>query len=214
MIPTGCFGIDKLLGGGISKKVITQVYGGPATGKTNLCLITAYSAAKIGKKVLFVDTEGSFHEKRVSQIFEDKRLLKKIHVAEIHSFEEQKNFLTNLKSRFDLVIVDSMTSLYRVERKEENYQRLTKDLEKLLEILLEYARKNNAAVIITNQVYQNLETKKIEPVGGELLKYYSKVILEMKKEGKKRVIRLVKHFMKKDNEEKEFEIVKHGIICE
>ncbi|MFZ0222396.1 MAG: ATPase domain-containing protein, partial [Candidatus Nitrosopolaris sp.] len=36
-LPTGCKSLDNLLGGGIEAGVITQVYGPPGSGKTQLC---------------------------------------------------------------------------------------------------------------------------------------------------------------------------------
>ncbi len=32
---------DEILGGGILEKCLTQIYGPPASGKTNLCIIAA-----------------------------------------------------------------------------------------------------------------------------------------------------------------------------
>ncbi|MFB6088008.1 MAG: DNA repair protein RadB, partial [Haloarculaceae archaeon] len=37
-ISTGCDAIDELLGGGFERGAVTQVYGPPAAGKTNLAL--------------------------------------------------------------------------------------------------------------------------------------------------------------------------------
>jgi len=47
-VPTGCQPIDDLLGGGFERGTVTQVYGEPAAGKTNLALAAAVEAAVDG----------------------------------------------------------------------------------------------------------------------------------------------------------------------
>ena len=47
-ISTGCETIDSLLGGGVERGVVTQLYGPPAAGKTNLALSTAIQIAAAG----------------------------------------------------------------------------------------------------------------------------------------------------------------------
>ena len=47
LIPTNS-SLDKLLGGGIEKGCITQFYGPPGSGKTNIALKILYEATKNG----------------------------------------------------------------------------------------------------------------------------------------------------------------------
>ena len=42
--------LDELLDGGIDKRTITQIYGPPGAGKTNISLNIAVGVAKRGKK--------------------------------------------------------------------------------------------------------------------------------------------------------------------
>ena len=60
--------LDELLDGGIEKRTITQVYGPPGVGKTNICLNIAIGVAKRGKKVVYIDTEGGISVDRIRQI--------------------------------------------------------------------------------------------------------------------------------------------------
>ncbi|MFN3527731.1 MAG: ATPase domain-containing protein, partial [Candidatus Altarchaeaceae archaeon] len=46
--------IDEIFGGGLIENTVTQIYGPPASGKTNLCLIIAVNIAIKDKKVLFI----------------------------------------------------------------------------------------------------------------------------------------------------------------
>ena len=57
-IPTGCATVDDLLGGGFERGAVTQLYGPPAAGKTNLALSAAVEVAAAGDTALYVDTEG------------------------------------------------------------------------------------------------------------------------------------------------------------
>ena len=214
MIPVGCAAIDRLLGGGLVEGLITQIYGSSGTGKTNIALFTAFTASKMNKKVVFLDTEGSFHRQRVNQIFgsEEDKLLKNIKLVNASSFEEQEKAIDEITEYgCDLIIVDSMTSLYRVERNDDNYYDVNRTLGKLALKLLSYARENQIPVLITNQVYTNIDNNSIEPIGGGILKYYSKIILELEKTSEGRKITLKKHVSKKDGESAEFKIVENGL---
>ena len=68
---TGYRELDDLLGGGLEKKIISQVYGEPASGKSTICIILAVGMLKAGKKVIYIDTEG-FSIERYRQIAGDK----------------------------------------------------------------------------------------------------------------------------------------------
>ncbi|MEM0372533.1 MAG: DNA repair and recombination protein RadB [archaeon] len=213
MVPTGCRAIDVLLDGGLLESAITQFYGASGTGKTNVALSAAYAAAKTGKRVLFIDTEGSFHDERVKQVFgRERSLLKSITLVNASSFEEQKEAISNVFNHdVDLVIVDSMTSLYRVERNDDNYYDVNRELGKQASLLLAYARRNRIPVLITNQVYTNVDSGFEEPVGGDVLKYYSKIIVSLEKNGRARKATLKKHLCKRDGEECSFLIVERGL---
>ncbi len=56
-ISTGCGPVDELLGG-VRAGTVTQVYGPPAAGKTNLALSAAVEAAIDGGTAVYIDTEG------------------------------------------------------------------------------------------------------------------------------------------------------------
>ena len=85
-IPVGCNSFDTLLGGGIECGSVTLFYGEAGTGKTNICLQTAYNVVKSGKKVAYLDTEGLSMD-RMKQVFRDEELLRNLLVFHIHSFE-------------------------------------------------------------------------------------------------------------------------------
>jgi DNA repair protein RadB len=234
-ISTGSYDLNKWLYGGYEKGIITMIVGPPGSGKTNFVILAAASQAKKGNKVLFIDTEGGFSIERVKQIVKEdyENVIQNIILLEIRNFEEQKKAIENLKNKikegnFELVIIDGMAMLYRLEISQASYEEKDKDKVKLInkqiieqmKNLSEIARKENLAVIITNQVYQeflsredfnkNLE-KETYIVGGDLFQYWSKCIIELKKDKGKRKAILLKH---RSLAEKEifFEIKNEGII--
>jgi len=64
-IPTGCNKIDGLLGGGFKRGVITAVVGPTKVGKSFLATQTAVYNIILGRKVLYIDTEGYYRDKDV-----------------------------------------------------------------------------------------------------------------------------------------------------
>jgi len=215
MIPTGCKNIDELLGGGLPERTITQLYGPAGSGKTIVCLQTLKNAVFTGKKVLYIDSEGGFSQQRLEQIAGDRKqqVLENTVLLEPTNFEEQTKMIDRLEDqKVDLIIVDSITALYRIEMTEDKVQETNKTMGKQLTQLLGYARKNDIPILLTNQVYSNFENGNIEPVGGDLLKYISKVVVEMsKQDATTRKMKLKKHLFKKEDEEIEFEITGEGL---
>mgnify|MGYP000147322899 CR=1 FL=1 len=73
-LPTGCAGLDELLGGGVEPGALTLVYGEPGSGKTSLALQLSREVLNNGgKSVLFIDTEGLSME-RLKQVCGDEAL--------------------------------------------------------------------------------------------------------------------------------------------
>lgn len=233
-ISAGSFDLNKWLYGGYEKGIITMIAGPPASGKTNFVLLTSCSQAKKGNKVIFIDTEGGFSTERVRQIVgeEYKEILKNILLLNPTSFNEQKKIFIKLldkikKENVGLMVVDGMAMLYRlklgdaVKLKDENkVKEINREVARQMRILAEISRKQNIPVLITNQVYHGFlseeEWKKgIKPeaniVGGDLFKYWSKTIIELKNEnGKKKAILLKHRSMPK--KEMSFEIRDRGIF--
>lgn len=216
---------DEILGRGILEKTLTQIYGPPASGKTNLCMIAASFVALKGKKVVFIDTEGGFSIERLKQIAKEKTssALKNILLIEPTTYQEQKIAVEGLEKivneRIGLVVVDSITMLYRLENANGIDERQERQilLGKQLEILLRISRKFNIPVLITNQVYADIDTNEISPVGGEILKYWSKVVVEVGRENANSITRFAiirKHKFIKEGRRFLFKIVDEGIMVE
>jgi len=223
-IPTGSKVLDIMLDGGYENDVITTIYGPAGSGKTVLCLLCSINVARNGKKVVYVDSEGGFSLERLKQIashisHDYKKLLDKIIFLKPTSFAEQKKSFEKLKDivndKIGLIVVDTIAMLYRLELgKSEDAQEVNRELGRQISYLTEIARKKNIAVLITNQVYADFDNRdKVNIVGGDILKYGSKCLIELQitPNGNRRLI-LKKHRSLKPEQELIFKIVEGGII--
>ena len=233
-ISAGSYDLNKWLFGGYENDVITMIVGPAGSGKTNFTTLAVCSQAKKGNKVIFIDTEGGFSAERVKQIvgenFED--IVKNILLLSPTNFEEQrKNFSELLgkikKEHVSLIVIDGMATLYRLElgeaarsENEEKIRDVNRKIAEQMRILSEISRKQKIPVIITNQVYSEFQSeeewkkgmeRKVNFVGGDLLKYWSKCIIELKVEGRRRRAILVKH-RSLPEKELSFEIKNKGIF--
>ncbi len=213
-IPTGCC-IDGILGGGLETRVITQVYGPPGSGKTNLCMQAAVSAVGRGRKVVYIDTEAGHSFERLRQMAGDGygEVLKSLLVFGPRSFQEQgfiiKNLGRVLHRSCGLVVLDSAVSLYRLVRDEDTAMEVNRQLTAQMAALSAHARKHNLAAVITNQVYS--QEGGVEPVGGSTLSYWSKAVVELRKDGGRREAILRRHRSLKEDARVIFSIGDSGI---
>lgn len=219
-IPTGSKILDKMLNGGYETDIITTIYGPAGAGKTILCMLCAAGVARKGKKIIYVDTEGSFSLERLKQIAPDyKKILDRIVFLKPTSFESQKKSFEKLKDlvneKIGLIVVDTIAMLYRLELgKNEDVYGVNRELGRQLGYLTEIARKKHIPVLISNQVYADFENKdKVNIVGGDLLKYGSKCLIELQiTPTRNRRLILKKHRSIPEEKEIIFKIVEGGII--
>lgn len=234
-ISAGSYDLNKWLFGGYEKDIITTIYGPAGSGKTNFCILASVSQAKKGNKIIYIDTEGGFSVERFRQLAGEKyeKALENILLLKPTSFQEQKQaFLQLLKEMknktISLIIVDGMTMLYRLELAEaredkdkarERVQEINSQLAKQMRILAEIARKKDIPIIVTNQVYSEFLSEEefragkergVAMVGGDILKYWSKTIIELQNNGGKKKAILRKHRSLKEKE-LDFEIINNGI---
>lgn len=219
--PTGADPIDTLLDGGFEKDVLTTIYGPAGSGKTNIGLCAIASILKAGKKALYIDTEGSFSVARMQQIFpEFASKAEQLLFLKPTNFDEQKKAFQTLhktvyidREILDIIVIDSIAMLYRLEiGKSQEIYAINKELGRQLGLLTELARKKNIPIIITNQVYADFESDEIKMVGGDLLKYSSKCLIELKiKEDGTREAMLRKHRSIPEGKTISFKITERGL---
>ena len=216
----GSHDLNKWLFGGYESDIITVVYGASGTGKTNFCLLAAVSQAKKGNKVIFIDTEGGFSVERVKQLAPEnhEEVLKNILLLAPTNFLEQKKAFEKLKEHLkdevSLIVVDGMTILYRLDfatardKDREEMQKINSELARQVNMLAEIARKRNIPIIVTNQVYRWDDVDKM--VGGDILKYWGKCLIELVHNNGKRTAFLRKH-RSLPEKSLDFQIINEGV---
>ncbi len=222
-VPVNVDCIDQLLGGGFEAGAITEIYGEAGSGKTNMCLQLAKAIIQSGKKVIYIDSEGLSRD-RVQQIFgnEYDSMVKELLIFEPYDFEEQEKIikkavtLTLKNDDIGLVILDSATGHYRIE--------LAKDLEKserksfISQItgLLKLCRRRVIPILLTSQVYTDIDKGIFRPLGGHVLKHNAKVIINLVKDEDipgRRIAVLMKHRSLAEGERAEFWLTQNGLEC-
>ena len=134
------------------------------------------------------------------------------------SFEEQQEAFEKLRKVVDdkvgLIVIDTISMLYRLELgKSDDIYEINRALGQQLAYLKEIARKKKIPILVTNQVYADFEEKgNVKMVGGDLLKYGSKCLIELKsfKNGMRAAV-LRKHRSILEGKSFLFRIVETGI---
>jgi DNA repair protein RadB len=216
-LPTGSKVLDGLLGGGFEAGTISQLFGEPASGKTNICLQLAVNTLRDGKRVVFIDTEG-FSIERFRQIAgEDaEKLASHFILFSPTSFEEQHAAIKETEKlvphNVGLIILDSATAFYRLELESKDSMLLKRELASQVTALLGMARKYDIAVVITNQIYMDVEKEELRAVGGNMLEHISKAIVQLSRTGiGTRSAVLKKHRSLAEGQTAEFKITATGV---
>ncbi len=226
-IPTGCATVDELLGGGFERGTVTQLYGPPASGKSNLALSAAVQAAAAGDSTLYVDTEGLSPD-RFEQLAEAAAtatddvtladLAGRVIITDALDFEEQREAVqdaADFADQVDLIVLDSATGFYRLERVgDEDGGESLRRVAKQVTHLLSLARRHDIAVAITNQVYSDPESDsgRARPLGGHTLAHWCGVVLRIERfrAGNRRAT-LEKHRSRAAGDTARFRITESGI---
>lgn len=216
-IKIGCKTLDELLNGGIESGALTEFYGEAGSGKTNICLQLARNCAEKGKAV-YIDTEGVSIE-RLKQISQNsfEKITRNILFFEPYSLEEQDKIIDKASRLADntdvnLIVLDSATMFYRYllgnGHDVESLRMLSHQITKLLGV----ARKKNIPVVITNQVFTNIEKNEIEPIGGQALRHSAKAVIRLDKLGRnRRKATIMKHRSIPDGDYAEFVLTDRGV---
>lgn len=214
-ISTGSREIDKLLGGGIETGAITELFGEFRTGKTQLChtlCVTSQLPLSQGGAegmALYIDTEGTFRPERLRSIairykLDPDDVLENIACARAHNTDHQQQLLIQAaammsENRFALVVVDSVTALYRTDYQGRNELAARQmHLGKFLRGLQNLADEFGVAVVVTNQVVANVDgsaqmfqADAKKPIGGHIMAHASTTRLSLRKgRGEQRIMKV------------------------
>jgi RecA/RadA recombinase len=200
-ILTGCACIDSNIDGGISPENVTLIYGEPETGKTTLAMQCAVNCAMQDYKTLFVDCDNTFSAERLSQVASGKfeEIAEFINLIRPVDFKEQAAVVDSLSEytskNFGLLIIDTMTSLYRVRVAEASGKafELNRELNRQMAIVAQTTKVQKIPVIVTSQVRSVFDQPQVtvEPVATRVLKFWADTIIAMNPTENSQVIRAV-----------------------
>ncbi len=217
-VSTGSQALDDLLGGGLERRTITQIYGEAASGKSTLCLMAAVASLRAGNSVVYIDTEG-FSVERFSQIAGENAgaFADRLYLFEPIDFAQQGAMIADaeglLRKREDapvgLLVMDSATALYRTELDlgREALRKLSHHMVKLLGL----AKKYDIPVLITNQIFMDVERDRVSGLGGTALEHISKAIVRLEKKDSVRRAMLRKHRSRPEGLSFDFVLTGDGI---
>ena len=200
-ILTGCGCVDSNIGGGISPESLVLIYGEPETGKTTLAMQCAVNCALQNHKTLFVDCDNSFSAKRLSQVASGKfeEIAELIILMRPNDFREQTAVIDRLseytEKNFGLVVIDTITSLYRLRVAEASGKafRLNRELNRQIAILAQTVKIQKLPVVITSQVRGVFDDSQVSvaPVATRVLRFWADTIIAMRPTENSQVINAV-----------------------
>lgn len=177
---------------------VNLIYGEAETGKTTLAMQCAVNCARHGYKTLFVDCDGTFSARRLSQIASKKfsEIGELIILMKPEDFSEQMAVIDHLadyvSKGFGLIVFDTLTSLYsaRIAESPSKTFELNRELNRQIALLAQIAKTGKIAVLVTSQVRSVFNDRyvSIEPVATRVLKFWSDVIIALKPTGNSGVV--------------------------
>ena len=209
-----CQPLDQLLDGGIESQAITEIFGEAGTGKTNFCLQASRECAYLGKKVVFIDSEGVSIErlKQICTNYDFKKILSKINFLNPISLEDQEKLIqsTNKLENLGLIVLDTFNMFHRIKLEEDD-KSANRILNRQITDLQLIARKKDVPVIISGQVY-TAENGEIKPFAGRGIEHMAKTIIRLDKTGMgKREATILKHRSIPEGRKAFFAITQKGL---
>ena len=209
-----CSPLDKLLGGGLEQKIITELFGEAGTGKTNVCLQAARECALSGKKVAYIDSEGVSME-RLQQIIPEENqeaLLKNILIFSPTTQADQEKMIQNaIKIQaVQLIIVDTINMFYRLHL-DQNKEECMRSFTRQIACLQKAARDQNLYVLIVEQVFTD-KNGEVKPFTNRDVEHLVKTIVKLEKTGvNKRKATMMKHRSQPEGKTTVFQITQKGL---
>jgi recombination protein RecA len=194
-ISTGSLLLDKVLGGGVARGVVVEIFGQEGSGKTTLSLLMIAEAQKKYKDALFVylDLECSLTDSllKITGVVKERLLI--IHPTSGEAtFEYIRSVILNGDREnvmVPIVVVDSVAAMVPMEeaRGGMGNQQIglqARLLSKGLRMIVKLLKAHGTTVVFINQVRSKVGVYYGNPevtAGGKALPFYSSVRMRVKK---------------------------------
>ena len=219
-VSSGVACLDDLMGGGLEPEIITELFGEGGSGKSNLCMQFCLATLRSGRSVIYLDSEGFSTERFKQMSGGDDSLTKNLYLYRLGSLEDQDLAIMRLPKIAEkirapgLIVIDSFTEFFRLENQSDLSAR-SAGFQKQLSNLSAAALKLKVPALITNQIYQDPDSGRLNPFGGFLVDHNMKAIYRVEKfpNGKRR-ISVTKHRSLPEGRSSEFRITDFGLSCE
>lgn len=184
-ISTGCYPLDKAMGGGVPVGRIIEIFGPESSGKSTLCLEIIAQFQKQGKIVGYIDTEFSFDPMYAKALGVD---LDSIILAQPNSGEEAFNIaLDMVENGVELLIMDSVAAIVPLAQQEGSMEdqqmgAQARLIGKGLRKITGPVAKHNATFLLTNQLRSKIGVMFGSPdttPGGRALPYFCSVRISL-----------------------------------
>lgn len=190
-VPTGSLSLDIALGiGGLPKGRIVEIYGPESSGKTTLTLHVVAEAQKLGGTCAFIDAEHALDPAYAKRLGVD---VQKLLISQPDSGEQALEITDTLvrSGAVDVVVVDSVAALVpkaelEGEMGDSHVGLQARLMSQALRKLTSSVAKSNCLVIFINQIRMKIGVMFGNPettTGGNALKFYSSVRLEIRRTG-------------------------------
>ncbi len=191
-ISTGALSLDIALGvGGVPRGRIIEIYGPESSGKTTLALHILAEAQAAGGTAAFIDAEHAFDPTYADRIGIDTENL---YVSQPDYGEQALEILETLvrSGAVDVVVVDSVAALtpraeIEGEMGDSHMGLQARLMSQALRKITAIAGKTNTTVIFINQIRMKIGVMFGNPettTGGNALKFYSSIRMEIRKKEK------------------------------
>lgn len=184
-ISTGCYSLDKAIGGGVPIGRIIEIFGPESSGKSTLCLEIIAQFQKQGKIVGYIDTQFSFDPMYAKSLGVD---LDSIILAQPNSGEQAFNIaLDMIENGVELLIMDSVAAIVPLAEQEGSMEdqqmgAQARLIGKGLRKITGPVAKHNATFLVTNQLRSKIGVMFGNPQttpGGRALPYFCSVRISL-----------------------------------
>lgn len=185
---TGLISLDNILGGGIPKGRIIEIYGPESGGKTSICLQIIAEIQKKGGLVSFIDAEHALDPRYAANLGVD---VPNLLISQPDSGENALSLAEELISSgaVDLVVVDSVAALVPQaeldgEMTDQQMGLQARMMSKAMRKLSGIASKTGCTVIFINQLREKIGVMFGNPettTGGRALKFYASIRIDIRK---------------------------------
>ncbi|XP_070938837.1 DNA repair protein RAD51 homolog 4 isoform X1 [Macaca nemestrina] len=185
ILSTGIGSLDKLLDAGLYTGEVTEIVGGPGSGKTQVCLCVAANVAHgLQQNILYVDSNGGLTASRLLQLLQTKtqdeeeqaEALQRVQVVHAFDIFQMLDVLQELRGTvaqqvtgssgtMKVVVVDSVTAVVSPLLGGQQREGLALMMQ-LARELKTLARDLGMAVVVTNHITRDRDSGRLKPALG------------------------------------------------